>query len=61
VAKDFTLHWWLADYVDGDLRLDEREVAAARWMIAEEIESLEPLGPLNREFFARIFPDVMKR
>jgi len=50
------LHWWLAEYVSGELMLDPREVSEARWLTIDEIWSLEPTFAGDREFFQQIFP-----
>ena len=52
----YLLHWWLADYVGGDLVLEPREVAAARWVTYAEIASLTPTFTHDREFFQQVFP-----
>lgn len=50
------LHWWLADYVEGDLILDRREVSEARWVTVDDIAELEQTFAGDREFFHNIFP-----
>lgn len=50
------LHWWLAEWVSGDLRPDPREVADARWLDVEEVLRLERTFEVDREFFKRVFP-----
>ena len=32
----FRLHWWLAEYIAGELVLNVREVSDARWLTADE-------------------------
>lgn len=49
-----TLHWWLADAEDRDLRPDPREVSDARWVTVSEITTLEPTFPGDRNFFEEI-------
>jgi 8-oxo-dGTP diphosphatase len=46
-----TLYWWRAEYVDGTLALNRREVADARWVDRAEIDAVEPLFPVDRAFF----------
>jgi len=46
-----TLYWWLADYVEGTLVLNRREVADARWVDLVEIDTVEELFPVDRDFF----------
>jgi 8-oxo-dGTP diphosphatase len=50
------LHWWLADWVSGDLKLDPREVADARWLGVDEVLKLERTFDGDREFFKSVFP-----
>jgi len=46
-----TLYWWRADYVEGTLALNRREVADARWVDLAEIDAVEQLFPVDRAFF----------
>jgi len=55
----YRLHWWLAEYVAGELMLDEREAAAARWCTPEEISSLK-IFEGDREFYERLLPPLLK-
>jgi NADH pyrophosphatase NudC (nudix superfamily) len=50
-----TLHWWLADADDSDLRPDRREVSDARWVTVQEIATLSPTFPGDRHFFEEVF------
>ncbi len=50
------LHWWLAVWVSGELRLDPREVADARWLGVDEVLGLERTFDEDREFFKSVFP-----
>lgn len=50
------LHWWLAEYISGDLKLKGSEVSEARWMTVDEIYRLEKTFDGDREFFERVFP-----
>lgn len=52
------LHWWLTEYVSGELTLDPREVSDARWLTVEEICNLEPIFEGDREFFEKVFPHL---
>jgi 8-oxo-dGTP pyrophosphatase MutT (NUDIX family) len=54
------LHWWLAEWVDGDLRLDPREVSEARWLTSPEISVLENTFEKDREFFDTVLPRLGK-
>jgi NADH pyrophosphatase NudC (nudix superfamily) len=50
-----TLHWWLAHAEDHELRPDPREVSDARWVTVEEIATLEPTFPGDRQVFEEVF------
>jgi len=50
------LHWWLAEWVDGDLSLEPREVSEARWLTLPEILRLETMFEKDREFFEKVLP-----
>jgi 8-oxo-dGTP diphosphatase len=50
------LHWWLAEYAGGELRLDPSEISDARWFKMEEVLRLEPTFAGDREFFRSVFP-----
>jgi len=54
----YRLHWWLAEWVDGDFRLDPREVSEARWLSSPEISALEKTFEKDREFFDRVLPGL---
>jgi 8-oxo-dGTP diphosphatase len=54
----FRLHWWLAEYVGGELRLEEREVSDARWLSVEEIRRMEGTFAGDREFFEKVLPSL---
>ncbi|MEK6562666.1 MAG: NUDIX domain-containing protein, partial [Candidatus Binatota bacterium] len=52
----FRLHWWLAEYVGGELVLEKREVSAARWLTADEICKMDGTFEGDREFFQKVLP-----
>jgi 8-oxo-dGTP diphosphatase len=56
----YRLHWWLADYVGGELVLDEREAAAARWCTVEDISSLK-IFEGDREFYEAMLPSLVRK
>ncbi|MGH7766687.1 MAG: NUDIX hydrolase, partial [Candidatus Binatia bacterium] len=56
----YRLHWWLAEYVGGELALDEREAAAARWCAPEEISSLK-IFEGDREFYQAVLPSLVRK
>jgi 8-oxo-dGTP diphosphatase len=53
-----TLHWWLAEYVDGEVRLDAREVSGVRWPDLAEFGTYEQTFATDREFFRSVFPSL---
>jgi 8-oxo-dGTP diphosphatase len=54
----YTLHWWLAEWVSGDLTLDPLEVTRAAWLTVDEYYALDPVYEQDREFFREVFPRV---
>jgi NADH pyrophosphatase NudC (nudix superfamily) len=54
-GETYRLHWWLAEYVSGELALDKREASAARWVTAEEISGLN-IFEGDREFYQTVLP-----
>jgi len=52
----FRLHWWLAEYVAGELVLEKREVSDARWLTADEINRMDTTFEGDREFFQKVLP-----
>ena len=54
----FRLHWWTLREQGGDLRPDPGEVAAIRWVTAEEFLCLQPTFRGGREFFSSILPGL---
>src|SRR5499425_3264513 len=46
-----TLYWWRADYLKVTLVLNHQEVADARWVDLAEIDDVEELFPVDRDFF----------
>ena len=57
---NYRLHWWLAEYVAGELTLDEREASAARWLSAEDILEMK-IFEGDREFYQKVLPSLVKR
>lgn len=60
-ARTYYLHWWLAEYVRGDLALDPREVSDARWILPAAYGQLENTFEGDRQFFARVFPGLLEK
>jgi len=58
----FRLHWWTALLRAGasDLRLQPDEVSAARWVTGPEFLALEPTFAGDRDFFARVLPELSR-
>lgn len=56
------LHWWTAwpAAAPDQLALDPLEVSAARWVTAAEFLALEPGFAGDREFFARVLPELSR-
>ncbi|TMA06195.1 MAG: NUDIX hydrolase [Deltaproteobacteria bacterium] len=52
----FRLHWWLAEYIAGELVLNVREVSDARWLTADEICGLDSTFEGDREFYQKVLP-----
>ena len=55
----YRLHWWLAEYVAGELALDAREASDARWITAEEISELK-IFQGDREFYRKVLPSLTR-
>ena len=55
----FRLHWWLAEYVGGELVLEKREVSDARWLTADEICRLDSTFEGDREFYRKVLPSLV--
>ena len=56
----FRLHWWLAEYVAGELVLEKKEVSDARWLTVDEINRLETTFEGDREFYREMLPSLLK-
>ncbi len=54
--KTFILHWWLAEYVAGELVLEKREVSDARWLTADEVNKMDGTFQGDREFYQKVLP-----
>ncbi|MBI2989324.1 MAG: transposase [Deltaproteobacteria bacterium] len=54
----FRLHWWLAEYVAGELMLEKREVSDARWLTPDEICKLDGTFEGDRMFFEKVLPSL---
>jgi 8-oxo-dGTP diphosphatase len=55
----FILHWWLAEYIAGELVLNVREVSDARWLTAGEICELDGTFEGDREFYQKVLPSLV--
>jgi len=54
----FVLHWWLAEYVGGELMLNLAKVSDARWLTADEICRMDGTFEGDREFYRNILPTL---
>src|SRR2546425_13066328 len=54
----FRLHWWLAEYIAGELVLNMREVSDARWLTADEICELDGTFEGDHEFYQKVLPSL---
>lgn len=54
----YRLHWWLAEYLSGELALDAREASAAGWVTAEEILGMK-IFEGDREFYEKVLPTLL--
>ena len=57
----FRLHWWLAEYIAGELVLNMREVSDARWLTADEICELDGTFEGDHEFFQKMLPSLVRK
>ena len=55
----YRLHWWLAEYVAGELALDTREASEARWLTVEEISGMK-IFEGDREFYQAVLPSLVR-
>jgi 8-oxo-dGTP diphosphatase len=54
----YCLHWWIAEYVGGEVVPDPREVGEARWLAPREIFALK-IFEGDREFYEKVLPSLM--
>jgi NADH pyrophosphatase NudC (nudix superfamily) len=52
----FKLHWWVAEYVSGELTPNLAEVSDARWLTVDEICRMDGTFEGDREFYRNILP-----
>jgi len=52
----FILHWWMAQYVGGEVTLNPAEVSDARWLTVDEICRLDGTFEGDRDFYRQILP-----
>ena len=50
------LHWWLAEWIEGELTPDPREANDARWVTPEEYFAFDKTFEGDRLFFREILP-----
>ncbi|MBI2211734.1 MAG: NUDIX domain-containing protein [Deltaproteobacteria bacterium] len=58
--KTFILHWWLAEYVAGELVLERKEVSDARWLTVDEVRRLDSTFEGDREFYRKVLPSLVR-
>ncbi|HEY2990431.1 MAG TPA: NUDIX domain-containing protein [Candidatus Binatia bacterium] len=56
----YRLHWWLAEYVSGELVLDKREATDARWVTVREISGFK-IFEGDREFYDAVLPALVRQ
>ncbi len=56
----YILHWWLAEYVAGELALDKREVSDSRWLTVDEVRKLEWTFEGDSEFYHAVLPSLVR-
>jgi NAD+ diphosphatase len=54
----FRLHWWMAEYVDGELAPNLAEVSDARWLTVDEICCMDGTFEGDRDFYLKILPSL---
>jgi len=52
----FKLHWWVPEYVSGELTPNLAEVSDARWLTVDEICRMDGTFEGDREFYRNILP-----
>jgi 8-oxo-dGTP diphosphatase len=57
---NYRLHWWLAEYVSGELVLDKREASDGRWVTAQEISGIK-IFEGDREFYEKVLPSLVEK
>ena len=55
---DHELHWWLAEYVSGDVVRDEGNVTETAWVSPSEFATLDEAFTNDRKFFLEILPSL---
>jgi 8-oxo-dGTP diphosphatase len=61
-AGDLELHWWLADYLAGQLALDPKEVSEAWWITPAQFAAFDSADTFadDRRFFAEVLPNLLE-
>lgn len=55
---DHLLHWWLAEYVSGDIVRDEDTVTHATWIAPSEFAVLDRAFANDRKFYLEVLPNL---
>ena len=58
--NEFLLHWWLVNWVSGEVIPEPTEVEDFRWVSVPEILNLRPVFDDTTYFFQEIFPDITR-
>jgi 8-oxo-dGTP diphosphatase len=54
----YDLHWWLAEYIGGELALDAREVSGAWWVLPSDVPSFPDTFAGDRKFYSDVLPGL---
>lgn len=60
VKGNIDLHWWLAEYVSGELELDPVEVSDAWWIMPAEFVDLDTTFADDCRFYAEVLPVLLE-
>lgn len=55
---DHDLHWWLAEYISGEVGKDESVVADAVWVAPSEFATLDKAFANDRRFYLEVLPNL---
>jgi 8-oxo-dGTP diphosphatase len=55
---DHDLHWWLADYVSGEVVRNRNSVTEAIWVFPSEFATLDGAFANDRKFYLEVLPNL---